>query len=421
LSRHLLIFGINFAPEPTGTALNTTWWSESIAELGWEVSVVTGVPHYPSWQRGKVAPRHRHGPVRVAHRRHYVPRQQTALKRGAYELTWVLSALPELARNRPDGVLGVIPSLGGAALASLTGRRFRVPYALLFQDLMGKAAGLSGMPGASRVAGMVSRTEVALARGAAGVAIVADGFRPYFVGGGVAAGRVHRVRNPARLPAINEPRDRVRARMGWGDEEFVVLHSGSIGYKQGLEVVVEAAALARDERLLFVLQGDGNQRDALGAQAARLGLDNVRFLPLAAEEELGGVLAAADALLLNQRGSVMNMSMPAKLASYFAAGVPVLAAVSDGDEVAGEVKRAGAGIVVRPDDPYALLAGIADLRSDPERARTLGRSGADFAETQLDARAVAGLVERFLDAAFPDGRPRSASASVAVPAIGEVP
>jgi glycosyltransferase involved in cell wall biosynthesis len=124
---------------------------------------------------------------------------------------------------------------------------------------------------------------------------------------------------------------------------------------------------------------------------------------LAPKDELGGVLAAADALLLNQRGSVMNMSLPAKLASYFAAGVPVLAAVSDRDEVAAEVRRAGAGLVVAPDDPHALLGGIAALRADPERARNLGRSGARFAHTQLDAGAVVGLVERFLETVFPGG------------------
>lgn len=412
MSRKLLIFGINYAPEPTGTALNTTWWSESVAGIGWETSVVTGVPHYPSWRRGQVSPRHWHGPVHVAHHRHYVPRRQSALKRGAYETTWVLSSLPELARDRADAVLGVVPSLGGAALASVAAARFRVPYALLFQDLMGRAAGLSGMPGAGRVAGAVRAIELALARRAAGIAIVADGFRPYFVDGGVAEERIHRVRNPARLPAVNQPRERVRQRMGWSNDQVVVLHSGSIGYKQGLETVIQAAAMAAaGSGLLFVFQGDGNQRDALEAQVDQRGLQNVQFLPLASEEELGGVLAAADALLLNQRGSVLNMSLPAKLASYFAAGVPVLAAVSSNDDTAAEIERAGAGIVVRPDDPAALLAGIAELRSDPARAHELGRSGARFAHTELDAIAVVGLIERFLETVFP--APQSASSAAA--------
>ena len=41
----IVIFGINYSPEPTGIATNTTWLAESLVSLGWQVTVVTGVPH----------------------------------------------------------------------------------------------------------------------------------------------------------------------------------------------------------------------------------------------------------------------------------------------------------------------------------------------------------------------------------------
>lgn len=401
MTRRLLLLGINYEPEPTGTALNTTWWSESAAALGWDVSVVAGVPHYPMWRPEPVVRRRNHGPIRVTHRRHYVPRRQSAVRRGIYEASWVVSALPELRGGRYDAALGVVPSLGGAVLAAAAARRYRIPYAVLFQDLMGRAADLSGMPGADRVAAPVSRLELALARKASGIAIVADGFAEYFVAGGVDPHRIHRVRNPARLPAIDEPREAVRARLDWGADDFVVLHSGSMGFKQGLETVVEAAALAREDHgVRFVLQGDGNQREELEESVRAAGLRNVDFLPLAGEREYGNVLAAADALLLNQRGSVLNMSMPAKLASYFAAGVPVVAAVAAGDETAAEIEKANAGLVVRPDDPGALIAAIATLRGDRAAAAQMGEAGRRFATSELDSDSVVGLVESFLSSVF---------------------
>jgi colanic acid biosynthesis glycosyl transferase WcaI len=402
MTRRLLLLGINYEPEPTGTALPTTWWSESISELGWGVDVVTGIPHYPAWRPAPVEPRRYHGPIRVSHRRHYVPRRQSAVHRGVYEATWVASALPELRRGRYDAVLGVVPALGGALLAAAASHRHRAPFALVFQDLMGRAADLSGMPGARSVAGPVRTVELALARRAAGIAIIAEGFRDYFVAGGVDPARIHRVRNPARISPINVPREVMRKQLRWGDGDFVVLHSGSIGYKQGLETVVAAAELARADRTLrFAFQGDGNQRDELEARVAAARLQNVEFLPLARDDEFGSILAAADALLLNQRGSILNMSLPAKLATYFAAGVPVIAAVAEDDETAGELRRAEAGILVRPDDPRALLAGVGELRRDHARARSLGQSGARFAATHLDAGSVVSLVDSFLDSVFP--------------------
>ncbi|TML85075.1 MAG: hypothetical protein E6G08_15150, partial [Actinobacteria bacterium] len=98
--RRLLVFGINYAPEPTGTALNTTWQTEALSELGWDVEIVTGVPHYPMWRRVPAPPRERHGDVSVTRRRHYVPAEQTAIHRGVYEVTWVASALPAIRERR---------------------------------------------------------------------------------------------------------------------------------------------------------------------------------------------------------------------------------------------------------------------------------------------------------------------------------
>ena len=63
---------------------------------------------------------------------------QTAAKRALYEGTSGLTGLlASLRVDRPDVILGVVPSLSGGILARLTGLRLQAPYGLLFQDLMG--------------------------------------------------------------------------------------------------------------------------------------------------------------------------------------------------------------------------------------------------------------------------------------------
>src|SRR5439155_18567475 len=250
-----------------------------------------------------------------------------------------------------------------------------------------------------RVAGQVRTVETALARRADGVGIIADGYREYFVGAGVDPSRIFRLRNPARLDAPREPREHVRARLGWPDDVFVVLHTGSMGYKQGLENVLRAADLARDDpSLLFALQGDGNQRAKLEQEERRLRLPNVRFRPIASAKEFPGILCAADALLVNQRGSVRNMSMPSKLASYFLTGVPVIAAVSPDDETAKEVEVSGGGVVIPPERPDRLLEAVAQLRDEPEQAVRLGRDGRGCAQRYLSTESAIARVDEFLEA-----------------------
>jgi colanic acid biosynthesis glycosyl transferase WcaI len=394
----LLVFGINYEPEPTGIAVITTWLTRSLAERGWDVTMITGMPHYPAWRR-QPAPRRTHnGAVAVRRHLHYVPARQSALRRAAYELTWTATAAQSLLpRRRPDLVLGIVPSLGGGVLARLASIRYGVPYALLFQDVMGRAAEQTGVPGSRRVAGLVATVETAVAREATGIAVVADGFSGYFREAGIPATRIHRVRNPARLGSPTKSREAVRTQLGWKTGEFVVLHSGSMGYKQGLESVIEAAAVARDDRRLrFVLQGEGNQKAALQALATKRELPNVSFLPLAPVEELPNILSAADALLLSQRPSIRNMSLPSKLSSYFLAGVPTVATIASDDEAAREIENAGAGVIVEPGNPDRLVEVLAALRADPRRAQEFSASARTFAEQHLSEASSLGGIELML-------------------------
>jgi len=289
-------------------------------------------------------------------------------------------------------------------LAAAAAARYRTPYVLLVQDIMGRAAERSGISGAGRVAGAIGNVETWLARRASAVAIVSNGFEDYFRQGGVDPSRIHRVRNPARLKAPTEDRASVRRRMNWAEDEFIVLHSGAISYKQGLEGLIRIADHARHQpKLRFILQGEGSMRAELEAMAQQLRLPNVTFAPLAPEDEYSSILAAADALLLYQRPTVRNMSFPAKLGSYFAAGVPVIAAVDEEDDTAAEIRRADAGLVVPPDQPQPLLDAIDLLSKNPEKAAHMGAAGKVYAKEELSPEAAIQRIDSVLARALADG------------------
>jgi glycosyltransferase involved in cell wall biosynthesis len=394
----ILITGINYAPEATGIAPYTAGLAEHLSDRGHRVTVVTGLPSYPQWRvhdgyRGRIAGRETIAGVDVRRRWHYVPREQSAARRAIYEASFLASGLSALTLPRPDAVVGIVPSLGGGLLARLAGARFAVPYGLVFQDLMGPAAAQSGVAGGGRAARAIRAAEAFAARHAEAVGVIAEGFRPYVEALGVAPRRIRRVRNWTHVPEPTVDRAAVRARLGIESGAVVCLHAGNMGYKQGLANVVECARLARDEPdLRFVLMGDGSQRPFLEGIAVRHRLGNLRFLPIQPAELFPSVLAAADVLLVNQRAEVTDMSLPGKLTSYFLAGRPVLAAVSPTSETAREVAASGAGLLVRPDDPAALLAAVRGLAADPTRRERLGAAGCAYARAALTAdQALAGL------------------------------
>lgn len=414
LPESVLIVGINYWPETTGIAPYTTGLAEGLTQRGVQVSALTGMPYYPEWRiagayRGNWRRRERHRGVRIMRVRQYVPNRQTALRRAAFEASYVAGGLMPVGVRRPAAIVGVIPNLGGGLLAAMLARRYQTPFGLICQDLVGQAAAQSGLPGGGRVAGVTRALEGWIARRAASVAVIADSFRPYLRSLGVPDERIVTVPNWSHVASGAVDRAAVRQRMGWRSEDHVVLHAGNMGAKQALEHVVAAARHAQitQPHVRFVLLGHGNQRLQLEQLAA--GLTNVDFVDPLPEPAFLETLAAADVLLVHERASVRDMSLPSKLTSYFTVGRPVVAAVPSGGATDREMARSGAGLVTPPEDPAALLAALERLRSDEQLSASMAEAGPRYARQHLSERDGVERAIRFV-ASIPRGRGGSSPA-----------
>jgi colanic acid biosynthesis glycosyl transferase WcaI len=406
---HILFTAINYWPEPAGNAPYTTALAEHLLQAGHRVSVITGVPHYPSWQ---VPPAYRRGltwreqirGVEVIRKRHLVPPRQTLWGRALYEGTFLLNGLTARL-DRPDLIIGVVPSLGGATMARLFARRWRVPYAVIVQDLMGRAASETGIAGGRRVAGVIARAEGWSLRKAKLVAAVSEAFYPYLREVGVRQERIVHLPNWVLHRLGEGDRAETRTRLGWSDDQQIVLHAGNMGLKQHLEQVIAAAQIAQISapHVRFVLLGDGNQRSKLEREAA--GLPNVSFMGTQSEADYDLALRAADILLVSERATVADMSLPSKLTAYCAAGRPIVAAVRPDGATHAEILRSGAGLLVETDRPEQLLEAIGRLYRDPCLCDELADAGRNYASESLAAPAALARAEEFINRLLPGAKP----------------
>ena len=254
---------------------------------------------------------------------------------------------------------------------------------LIVQDLYGKGLVETGAMSAT-IAGPAVRFEGAVLKHATGTAVVHDRFADAAVKMGVEPKRLTVIRNWAHIKSPTAvDKAEVRVKHGWRPQERIVLHSGNMGAKQGLENVVAAARLA-DQRgfdIRFVLLGDGNQRRLL--QESAKDVQRIEFKDPLDAEEYCQVLACADVLLVNERPGVGEMAVPSKLTSYFSAGRPVLAATDAHGVTAGEIGDSGAGVVVPAGDPVALLDEAMRLADNTEVAGLLGAAGQRYAHRLL--------------------------------------
>jgi glycosyltransferase involved in cell wall biosynthesis len=381
---------LNYPPEPTGVAIYTGALADGLVERGADVRVITGMPHYPQWRiydgydKGCTEIRDR---LTVSRHRHPVPARPQVVNRLGMELAFGLNAT--IARwKEPDIVVLVNPALFSTILAALKAALRRYPVVVWVQDIYSLAIAETGRP-SSFGSSLLSWAERTLLNRVHAVVVIHERFKRYLVTQlGVDPDKVSVIRNWSHIDETsrltNSSRKEVRRQLGWEDDVTVVLHAGNMGAKQSLRNVVEASRIAdhRNEPVLFVLMGAGNQRGELDAMGTNRCLQIIDPLP---SESFPAALCAADALLINERAGLTEMAFPSKLTSYFATGLPIIAATDEGSVTAEEIEVAAAGIRVDADRPDLLVKAAMEIRNDPEAARTLGRKGLEFRKSHLSA------------------------------------
>ncbi|GAB4502662.1 MAG: WcaI family glycosyltransferase [Anaerolineales bacterium] len=393
----ILVLGLNFPPEIISIGKYTGEMVDFLAAQGVELRVITAPPYFPQW---KILPgysgwryqRERRGAVQIWRCPLWVPRRVSGISRSLHLLSFALSSLPAALaqlRWKPDVVLCVIPTLPSAINAWLLARLSGAKAWLHIQDFeLDVAFGLKMLPGANLLRRAAQTLETFILTRFERVSTISEKMLALARQKGVPADKTRLFPNwvdSAEIHPLPGPNP-LRQKFRLPEQAKIVLYHGSMGHKQGLEIVEKVARLLEKSApdIFFLLCGDGAARPEL--ESAARGLPNLKFLPLQPPETLNLLVNLADIHLLPQRGDAADLVMPSKLTSMLASGKAVIACArpdSQIGEIVGQV-----GLLSPPEDAAALAEAILALsRSPTERAR-LGQAGRRYAETHLDRQII---------------------------------
>jgi colanic acid biosynthesis glycosyl transferase WcaI len=182
-----------------------------------------------------------------------------------------------------------------------------------------------------------------------------------------------------------------RDELGLAPDDVVVLYSGNMGAKQGLDLLPQVAAmLVGRPDIQFVFCGNGAGRPDLVDGCA--GLANVRFLDLQPNDRLNDLLGLADIHLLPQRAGAADLVMPSKLTGMLASGRAILATARPETQLSYVLE--GCGLVVPPESAEMVAEGVRRLADDAALRERLGKAARAYAEEHLDKEKV---LSRFLE------------------------
>lgn len=412
MSKRLLLIGGNFSPEPTGIGKYNGEMIKWLAAGGYDCTVITSYPYYPEWKVQPPYDKHKNwykkeviesngqggGKITVYRCPQYVPAKPTGKTRIMLDFSFAVSAffkvLQLLPRKKFDVVISVVPPFHLGLLAVLY-KKFRgAKFLYHIQDMQIEAARDLNMIKSPKVIKALFGLERYIFKNADMVSSISDGMMRKIQ---EKAGKdIFFFPNWVDVSLFHPIEDRISLKTAYGFDvnDKIVLYSGAIGEKQGLESILKTAdTLRADTQLKFLICGSGPYKEKLKADAEALGLSNVIFFPLQPFEKFNEFLNMADVHLVIQKGNASDLVMPSKLTTILAVGGLALITANDGTSLHDLVKKHNMGILVKAEDQQALTDGI--VRAMGDNAAELARNGRLYAEDHLS---VGKIMSRFEEA-----------------------
>jgi len=357
-------------------------------QAGHQVTVLTGFPNHPT---GVVPPEYRGKLRRLVMRENSkgvnvvrswllpFPNRKAYERMLNYSSFCLSAAGTGLFLSRPDVVIATSPQL----LVGLSGwwlaRAKRAPFVFEVRDLWPESLVAVGMGGPNsflhhglgKIAGFLYRR-------CERVVVVTAAFKDHLITNWqMPPDKISIVENGVETDLFSPGcADQVLRKELGAEGKFVVCYIGTMGMAHGLETMVEAAAELRDSapHVLFLLVGEGAEKERIIALARTRGLTNLRFVDQQPREKIPAYIRSSDAcVVLLKKTELFKTVIPTKMLEFMSCARPVILGV-DG-QARKILEEAQAGLFIEPENTAALVQAITRLAGDPSLRESFGGNG----------------------------------------------
>lgn len=180
--------------------------------------------------------------------------------------------------------------------------------------------------------------------------------------------------------------------------DFTVVYAGNLGYAQGIDVILDAAELLKDNTQIgFIIFGNGAIENDVRQQISKRNLENVQLYPLQPYDRVSEVYSIGDACIVSCKPGTGGFAMPSKTWSIMGCGRPVLASFDEDSMLKRVIEENDCGLFSLAGDKDGLVNNILILLGNRIKCSLQGSNGRRFIESHLTRKECTKQIKEILE------------------------
>lgn len=400
-----ILFLTQYCPPEVGAPQNRIFeFAKQLKKFGHDITILTAMPNYPKGEifdeyKGKKIVQEELDGIKIVRTSIYATKEKDFVKRLRNYLSFTFSSVFTGAKyiDKQDVIITESPPLflgwSGYVLSKKKGAKF----VFNVSDLWPESAVKLGVLNNKALIKMSTWLEEFCYRKAAAVTGQTKGIVDDIVNRGFDKSKVHLITNGVDTEFFKrENRDEEFRKEIGVENKFAICYAGIHGLAQGLETVIEAAEILKDNKdIQIVFIGDGPEKSKLIQMKEDKALDNVTFLPVQQKPKMPRIIASMDATVIPlKKLDLFKGALPSKMFEALSSELPIVLAVEG--EAEKLINDAKAGITVEPENPQDIAQAILKLYNDEELRRTLGQNGRKYVIENYSRESITRRLEKIL-------------------------
>jgi glycosyltransferase involved in cell wall biosynthesis len=382
------------APSARVFELSRRWVSQNT-----DVTILTGFPNHPTgiipkaYQGRHFMQEEKEG-IKIIRTYIYATANKGFFKRVLSYLSFMFSSILQgiKASGRQDLIIATSPQFFVGIAGYIISRIKRIPFIFEIRDLWPESIVQLGLIKNKFIIVMLEWIEVFLYKKAAHIIAVTDTTVDILVKRGIDKNKISVIKNGVDLNLFKAQGNQKKVKEKYGfKEKFVISYIGTHGLSHALDKVLETAELIRkSEKIIFILVGEGAEKENLRLIAEKKKLTNVIFVDQIDKSQLPDYYALSDIVLVTlRRLPLFKHVIPSKLFEIMAMKRPIIISV-DG-EARKIVETAGSGLFCEPENAEELKNTIKLLYGDEEKRNELGENGLNYVLQNFNRNTLADI------------------------------